>query len=106
MLRAIKHIRSITTAVQAHSRGSIKESSAFKVFVTNLPWTVGNKELTNYFSKFGPVTEAVVVFNPNTGISQGYGFVTFQFGHAYSKAIGAEQHLLEGRALKVTEPRQ
>lgn len=26
-----------------------------KLFVSNIPWTVGNRELNNYFNKFGKV---------------------------------------------------
>lgn len=103
MLRAIKHIRTMSTTMGAHNGGSIKESSTFKLYVARLPWTIGNKEFTNYFAKFGPITEAFVVFNEQTGISKGYGFVSFQFGHSHGKAIKTEHHLLEGRVLAVSD---
>lgn len=46
-----------------------------KFFVTNLPWTVGHRELRGYFSEFGKVFSANVVFDKKTGHSKRYGFV-------------------------------
>lgn len=48
-----------------------------KIFVGGLPWTVGHRELKNYFQEFGRVTTATVVFDKKTGCSKGYGFVVF-----------------------------
>lgn len=102
MFRAIKHVRSITTKMGPHNSGVIKENSLFKVHVSGLPWTIGCNELKSYFAQFGPITEAKVVFNEETGITRGFGFVSFQFGHSFGKAIETEQHMLEGRLVSVT----
>ncbi|VDN14250.1 unnamed protein product [Dibothriocephalus latus] len=48
-----------------------------KIFVGQLKPNITSYDLRTYFSKFGTVTEAQVVTNRKTGISKGFGFVTF-----------------------------
>lgn len=75
----------------------------YKVYVGNIPWTVGHNELKLYFSKFGPVNVANVVFDRNTGLSRNYGFVFYGNREGFENAINAPggQHQLEGQNLKV-----
>lgn len=72
-----------------------------KLFIANLPWTIGNRELKLYFSKFGHVSSATVVYDKNSGVSRGYGFVAFSTRDGYSKATNKNVHSVEGRALNV-----
>jgi RNA recognition motif-containing protein len=53
------------------------KSALQKLFVGNLPWTVGHRELRLFFSEFGRVQSANVVFDNKTGLSKGFGFVVF-----------------------------
>ncbi|XP_067005343.2 SRA stem-loop-interacting RNA-binding protein, mitochondrial-like [Anabrus simplex] len=72
-----------------------------KLFVGNLPWTVGHRELKTYFSEFGHVVTASVVFDRNTGISRGYGFVIFSIQGGYENATNRQNHSLEGNTLSI-----
>lgn len=72
-----------------------------KLFVGNLPWTVGNREFQMYFSKFGPIQQASVVFDRKTGISKGYGFIIYGTRDGYNSAANKQVHNLEGRVLTV-----
>ncbi|KAH8407760.1 hypothetical protein KR222_002001, partial [Zaprionus bogoriensis] len=87
------------------SRNQIMSSNitraAYKLFVGNLPWTIGSKELATYFSRFGHVAKAEVVFDKNLGLSKYYGFVVFSQRDAYNSASNQNTHLLEGRVLNV-----
>lgn len=74
--------------------------NVYRLYVGNLPWTVGHTELKQYFSKFGPVQNALVVFDKNTGLSRNYGFVTYANREGFETATGAT-HKLEGNSLKV-----
>jgi len=47
-----------------------------RLIVSNLHWTIGKKELINYFKQFGGVRDAAVMYGLKTGISRSYGFVT------------------------------
>ncbi|XP_076441952.1 SRA stem-loop-interacting RNA-binding protein, mitochondrial-like [Babylonia areolata] len=74
---------------------------AFKLFVGNLPWTVSRKELSAYFSKFGNLRSATVVFNTKSGLSKGYGFVEFAKKEGYTSAISQDHHVLENSKLTI-----
>ncbi len=75
-----------------------------KVYVGNLPFGVGQKELEDLFAPFGEVSEAVVISDKYSGRSKGFGFVTFADEASAKKAIeemnGKE---VQGRELKVNE---
>jgi RNA recognition motif-containing protein len=48
-----------------------------KVFVGGLAPTVTETELREYFEAYGPVKEAIVMYDRQTNRSRGFGFVTF-----------------------------
>ena len=48
-----------------------------KIFVGGLPVTTTEADLIEYFSKFGPIREASIVVNRQTGASRGFGFCEF-----------------------------
>jgi RNA recognition motif-containing protein len=77
-----------------------------RIFVGNLPWTVGHQELRHYFAEFGHINSAMVVFDKNTGMSRGYGFVTFGNQNGVSNAINKQNHVLEGNNLAVSHVNQ
>lgn len=74
---------------------------ALKLYVGNIPWTVSSNELKKYFSKFGHVHSAQVVFDKNTGLSRNYGFVVFGNKEGFTGATNFSSHKLEGNTLKV-----
>ncbi|MEQ9082162.1 MAG: RNA-binding protein [Sandaracinaceae bacterium] len=75
-----------------------------KLFVGGLSWDTGDQSLQQAFESFGPVTEAKVITDRDTGRSRGFGFVTFQEGRdaatARQEMDGAE---LDGRTIRVDE---
>lgn len=73
----------------------------YRLYVANIPWTVCHKELRLYFSKFGHITNSVVVFDKKTGLSKHYGFVSFATKEAFENANNFTQHILEGNTLRV-----
>jgi len=48
-----------------------------KVFAGGLPWDADDSDLSAAFSHFGPVEDAKVIMDKDTGKSRGFGFVTF-----------------------------
>ena len=72
-----------------------------KLFVGGLPWTIGTNELKHYFSKFGPVAQASVVFDKGSGLSKGYGFVSFGNRDGLQQMEKKNYHKLEGRVLTI-----
>lgn len=78
---------------------------ATRIFVANLPWTVGTTELRQFGSSFGRVTHASVVFDRNTGLSKGYGFLVYANGEGGGEGLikpGNSTHFLEGNHITCT----
>jgi RNA recognition motif-containing protein len=78
-------------------------SVARRIFVGNLPWTIGNRELKLHFSRFGNVQQANVVFDKATGLSKGYAFLVYSTNDGLNNALNAKKQQLycEGRNLNV-----
>jgi len=75
-----------------------------KLYVGNLPWSIGNQELEDLFSSFGTVTSANVITDRATKSSRGFGFVELDSGGP--EAIEAmNESEVEGRKVIVNEAR-
>lgn len=79
--------------------------AAQKLFVSNLPWTVSNRELRGYFSEFGKVFTANVIFDKRTGVSKRYGFVTID-KNALPNIEKRTKHTLENNNLIIQRNEQ
>jgi len=53
--------------------------------------------LLQYFSRFGEVLDCVVVTNPTTGKSRGFGFVNFKDPSCVETVLAAGPHMLDGK---------
>ena len=72
-----------------------------KLYVGNLPWSIGDQELEELFSDYA-VGSAKVIKVRNTDRSRGFGFVELETGG--EEAIEAlNEAEVEGRQLKVNE---
>ncbi|HFE46084.1 MAG TPA: RNA-binding protein [Nannocystis exedens] len=75
-----------------------------KLFVGGLAWATSDDSLRAAFEEFGPVSEAKVVLDRDTGRSRGFGFVTFDEDANGTKAIEAlDGKELDGRNIRVNE---
>ena len=75
-----------------------------RIYVGNLPWSVTKDKLVELFSSFGEIEEALVIANKYTGLSRGFGFVTFKKEEDADKAIAKmDEKEVEGRNLVVKE---
>ncbi|XP_055874574.1 heterogeneous nuclear ribonucleoprotein 27C-like isoform X5 [Biomphalaria glabrata] len=68
-----------------------------KIFVGGLSWDTDKDALQSYFSQYGEVTDCVVMNNPQTGKSRGFGFVTFKDPSAVDVILATPKHTLDGR---------
>lgn len=67
-----------------------------KLFVSNLPLTVGSLQLKKYIvENFGKAFNATVIFNKETGLSQQYGFINVT-PETLVNIEKQERHLVEG----------
>ena len=75
-----------------------------KLYVGNLPWSIGNQELEELFSSYGTVTSANVITDRDTKRSRGFGFVELDSGGPESIEAMNESEV-EGRKVIVNEAR-
>ncbi len=80
------------------------EANSAKVYVGNLPFSVGEEELKNLFSSYGEISEVSLISDKFSGRSKGFGFVTFAKKADAEKAISEMNDKdMQGRPLKVSE---
>jgi len=77
-----------------------------KLFVGGLPQNTAATELREHFEAFGIVSDAVVMIDPVTGRSRGFGFVCFLPGQDGAAAVTAaleqyDNHRLRGKWIEV-----
>lgn len=70
---------------------------AGKLFVGGLNRETDDEELKNYFSSFGVVAECMVKKDPNTGMSRGFGFVSFTDPVSVDHVLAESTHVLHGK---------
>jgi RNA recognition motif-containing protein len=77
-----------------------------KLYVGNLPYSVGDSELQRLFEAHGSVVSAQVIMDRDTGRSKGFGFVEMGSDQEAQAAIAAlNGKESDGRALTVNEAR-
>ncbi len=78
-----------------------------KLFVGGIAWATDDQGLRAAFEQYGPVVEAKVILDRETGRSRGFGFVTFEEGEHADAAVqemnGAD---LDGRNIRVNEAQE
>ncbi len=75
-----------------------------KIFVSNLDYAVTEKELINFFSPFGEVTDVSLPKNSYSGKPKGYGFVEFESKESVQKTLADKSpKFLLGRRLFIQE---
>jgi len=73
-----------------------------KLFIGNLPYSVGDNELRDLFQDFGSIDDCIVITDRETRRSKGFGFVTFSNQESADKAINEMAgYDVEGRQLNV-----
>jgi len=79
-----------------------------KMFIGGLSWQTTPEGLKEYFAKFGEIAEVMVMKDPTTRRSRGFGFVTFADVSGVDKVLEHGAHDLDGKKIdpKVAFPRR
>ncbi|XP_077299543.1 RNA-binding protein 6 isoform X5 [Arctopsyche grandis] len=79
-----------------------------KMFIGGLSWQTSPESLRDYFNKFGDITEVMVMKDPTTRRSRGFGFITFGDPSSVDKVLAQGAHELDGKKIdpKVAFPRR
>ncbi|KAM6317971.1 LOW QUALITY PROTEIN: RNA-binding protein Musashi homolog 1 [Podargus strigoides] len=89
--------------------GNLEGAVAFcKMFIGGLSWQTTQEGLREYFSQFGEVKECLVMRDPLTKRSRGFGFVTFMDQAGVDKVLAQSRHELDSKTIdpKVAFPRR
>lgn len=79
-----------------------------KMFIGGLSWQTTPESVREYFSQFGDVAEVMVMKDPATRRSRGFGFITFSNPGSVEKVLSYPTHQLDGKLIepKVAVPRK
>uniref|UniRef100_A0A2K5EBL7 Heterogeneous nuclear ribonucleoproteins A2/B1 n=1 Tax=Aotus nancymaae TaxID=37293 RepID=A0A2K5EBL7_AOTNA len=74
-----------------------------KLFIGGLSFETTEESLRNYYEQWGKLTDCVVMRDPASKRSRGFGFVTFSSMAEVDAAMAARPHSIDGR---VVEPKR
>ncbi|XP_067858191.1 heterogeneous nuclear ribonucleoproteins A2/B1-like isoform X2 [Heptranchias perlo] len=74
-----------------------------KLFIGGLSFNTTEENLRGHFEQWGKLTDCVVMRDPQTKRSRGFGFVTFTSAEEVDDAMAARPHKIDGR---VVEPKR
>ncbi|RZF36491.1 hypothetical protein LSTR_LSTR015293 [Laodelphax striatellus] len=87
--------------LQQSTPNSSDDQYAAKVFVGGLSSRVSSTMLRDYFSLFGTVTKVIILTDPITKRSRGYGFVTFSDPETVEKVLSVPVHIVNEEKIEV-----
>ncbi|GFG30428.1 hypothetical protein Cfor_04927 [Coptotermes formosanus] len=70
-----------------------------KLFVGGLSWQTSSEKLKEYFGMFGTVTDVLIMKDPVTQRSRGFGFITFSEPDTVEKVLKVPIHTLDGKKI-------
>ncbi|XP_013788562.2 RNA-binding protein Musashi homolog Rbp6-like isoform X3 [Limulus polyphemus] len=79
-----------------------------KMFIGGLSWQTAPETLREYFIKYGEISEVMVMKDPSTRRSRGFGFVTFADPNSVDKVLANGPHELDGKKIdpKIAFPKR
>ncbi|OWK06607.1 hypothetical protein Celaphus_00012107 [Cervus elaphus hippelaphus] len=96
-----KHKKTLETVPLERKK---REKEQFrKLFIGGLSFETTEESLRNYYEQWGKLTDCVVMRDPASKRSRGFGFVTFSSMAEVDAAMAARPHSIDGR---VVEPKR
>lgn len=87
------------------TKGALKEQEkrdlSNKLFVGGISQSTKIEDLRNYFSNFGHIREARVLYDGKTGKSRGFGFVLFEDPSAIDRALFLPEHKIKNKKIEI-----
>ncbi|OXB55696.1 UNVERIFIED_CONTAM: hypothetical protein H355_013904, partial [Colinus virginianus] len=101
---AVAVMAAVETAITDLAMTSPKEPEQLrKLFIGGLSFETTDESLRSHFEQWGTLTDCVVMRDPNTKRSRGFGFVTYSSVEEVDAAMNARPHKVDGR---VVEPKR
>lgn len=73
------------------------------MFIGGLSLNTEDDSLREYFEKWGETTDAVVMREPGTKRSRGFGFVTYVSSDSVDKCLAEKPHILDDKEVREIE---
>merc|ERR1712060_243429 len=90
-----------TNNKRMNNNGKSKESNDDKkIFIGGLHYQTAKETLISYFGQFGILEDVVVIKNPETQRSRGFGFVTFSSQEEVDACQKNRPHTLDGKQVE------
>eukprot|EP00124_Ichthyophonus_hoferi_P003022 Ihof_evm4s236 gene=Ihof_evmTU4s236 len=86
---------------QEEPKPAVGDREQHKIFIGGLSWDTTEEGMRAYFGKYGDIVDCVVMKDPQTQRSRGFGFVSFSDGSALEAAIAGVPHTLDSRTVEV-----
>nr|XP_045609294.1 RNA-binding protein Musashi homolog 2-like isoform X3 [Procambarus clarkii] len=98
---ASEHMNGSSGASQGGSSGrsSPSDPAPNKMFVGGLSWQTTPEKLREYFGSYGTVRDVLIMKDPVTQRSRGFGFITFGDASSVEKVIAVPNHVLDGKKI-------
>jgi len=83
-----------------HENEDTRECEAMrKIFVGGLNKSTTEEAFLSYFSQFGNTVDSVIIRDPHSKDSRGFGFITYDASDAVEKVFGSRPHELDGKTV-------
>jgi len=87
--------------VKSYQEDSRECEAMRKMFVGGLSRTTKENVFFDYFGEFGEMVDKVIIADPNTKISRGFGFITYAESDSVEKVFNSRPHVIDGKTLDV-----
>lgn len=79
----------------------MSEVASQKTIYAYIFWVLSFADSFNrYFSKYGEITDSVIMLDKISGRPRGFGFVTFADSEVADKVL-QEEHIIDGRSVRI-----
>lgn len=88
--------------------GSVGQPTPGKMFIGGLNWQTTQDGLHSYFGRFGEIAECVIMRDPVSKRSRGFGFITFSNPNSVDKVLAVKVHQLDDKVIdpKIAVPKR
>ncbi|XP_048517695.1 RNA-binding protein Musashi homolog 2 isoform X1 [Dendroctonus ponderosae] len=93
------HSGSSGRSTPSGQNGGSGDPAPGKLFVGGLSWQTSSDKLKEYFGMFGNVTDVLIMKDPVTQRSRGFGFITFSEPSSVDKVLKVPIHTLDGKKI-------
>lgn len=96
LLFLILFVLRISTSIM----GSDEPEQYRKLFIGGLNYTTTNDSLKEFFEQWGEIVDVVVMKDPQTKRSRGFGFITYSQSSMVDQAMSNRPHKIDGREVE------